>query len=155
MRRVVLTALMLPLFVLGVGLMAAAEQDKDKPKPGKKSPIEGTWSTTKGDAKVSLTFTGNKFALRKSNGDKSEEVNGTFKLDTKATPNAIDMTVTGGDSKETEKYKGKTSHGIVKVDGDKLEWCANEPGKEGRPKTFANKDGDMGFLYITFDREKK
>lgn len=132
----------------------AADQGKEKGKP-KKSAIEGTWSIEKDGGKVLLTFEGDKFTFTKAKGGKSEDVSGTFKLDTKAKPNAIDMSVTGGTAKDADKYKGKTSLGIIKVDGNKLEWCANEPGKDHRPKEFANSDGDMKYLYLTFEREKK
>jgi uncharacterized protein (TIGR03067 family) len=154
MRRALFTAVMLPLFVLGVGLMAA-EQGKDKGKPAKKSPLEGTWTAAKGEGKVMLTFSGDKFTVTKSRGEKTEDITGTFKLDTKVTPQAIDMTVTGGNAKELEKYKGKTSLGIVKLDGNKLEWCANEPGKDTRPTMFTEKEGEMGFLYVVFERAGK
>ncbi len=118
--------------------------------------VVGTWSATRGTSTVKLEFTKDlKFTLSKDRNGKGETFSGTYKLDAKSKPASIDMTVTGGTSGEAEKFKGKTSLGIVKVDGDKLEWCAHEPGKDIRPKLFVGKDGDQSFLHITFTREKK
>jgi uncharacterized protein (TIGR03067 family) len=152
---------MMPLFLLGVGLLAGAEQGKDKKAEKKpRATLEGTWTATKDEGKVILTFAGDKFTLTKSKEGKSEDVTGTFNIGVDREgkqPDQINMTVTGGTLKDLDKYKGKTSLGIIKLDinGDKLQWCANEPGKDVRPKMFADKDGDMRFLYVTFERAKK
>lgn len=130
------------------GWMNAGEASKD-------SGIVGSWSATRGTSTVKLELTkDSKFTLTKSRDEKSETFSGTYKTDAKAKPQSIDMTVTGGTAAEAEKFKGKVSLGIVKADGSKLEWCANEPGKSVRPKIFAGKDGDDSFLHITFERAK-
>jgi uncharacterized protein (TIGR03067 family) len=152
MQRLLPVLVVMSLSLVSVSWLGAG--DKDKPKQAKD--LEGTWTAAKGEAKMSLTFAGDKFTLTKSRGDKSEDITGTFKVDASKTPRALDMTITGGASKESERFKGKTALAIYKVDGDKLEWCANEPGKETRPKEFTSNDGgNMNHLYITFDRAKK
>lgn len=154
MRRVLPSVVMIFTFLLCVSLIATAGQGQDKAKAKKKTVVEGTWIGTEDDADNILTFAGDKFTLARKK-DKSQALTGTFKLDETKTPIAIDMTVTGGTSKQAEKYMGKTSLGIVKVDGNKLAWRHNEPGKEGRPKTFTDKEGDAKYVLFTFERAKK
>ncbi len=143
-------ALAIAVILLGIASwMNAGEAAKEKG-------LVGSWSATRGTGTVKLEFTkDNKFTLTKARDEKSESFSGTYKTDAKAKPNTIDMTVTGGTSAEAKTFKGKVSLGIVKVEGDKLEWCANEPGKDVRPTIFAGKDGDNSFLLLMLDRVKK
>ncbi|MBI2806477.1 MAG: TIGR03067 domain-containing protein [Planctomycetes bacterium] len=150
MRRMFTMVALMSTFLFGACLLDAVAQGAKGAKA-----VQGSWSQTKGTAKITLAFAGDKFTLTKSRDDKKETINGTFKVDPSKTPHTIDMTVTDGTSRQVEKYKGKTSLGIYKVDGDKLQWCANEPGKDGRPAAFPNEDGDKTHLYLTFERDKK
>jgi uncharacterized protein (TIGR03067 family) len=64
----------------------------------------------------------------------------------------MDLTITEG---ENANYLNKTALAIYDVDGDTLKWCANEPGREGRPTAFPAKEGeDKTHLYIIFKRAK-
>ena len=65
------------------------------------------------------------------------------------------MTVTKGSDEETKKYEGKTSKGIYELDGNKLKWCANEPGLDERPDAFPEKDAKTKSLFLVLEREKK
>lgn len=150
MQKRLSSVLVVAVALLGVtSWMSAGE--------GEKGPsIVGSWTAKRGTNTMNLEFTKDfKFTLSKDRGDKSESFTGTYKTDAKAKPQTIDMSVTGGTSDEAEKFKGKVSLGIIKVEGEKLEWCANEPGKDIRPKIFANKDGANSFLYLVLERVKK
>jgi uncharacterized protein (TIGR03067 family) len=108
--------------------------------------LQGTWSAVKDDKKIELTFKGDKFIAAIG----EETYKGSFKIDPGKKPKTIDMSV-----KEGKKYEGQTSLGIYKIDGDKLTWCANEPGKDDRPKEFAEEQGGMKFMLIVLERKKK
>jgi len=129
------------LLLSGMGLMAIAS-DKDN------KAIQGTWEASKDDKKIQLTFEGNKFTFRIADAS----ITGTVTTDSKKKPYAIDMTVTDTSDEGHMKYKGKTSKGIFEVDGDKLKWCASEPGADERPTEFAEAKGKK---CITFERAKK
>ena len=44
---------------------------------------------------------------------------------------------------------------IYEIDGDKLKWCAGEPGKGIRPTEFPAEPGEKdGYLYLIFARVK-
>ncbi len=150
MQKRLSSVMVVAVALLGVtSWMSAGEGEKG-------SSIVGSWTAKRGTNTMNLEFTKDfKFTLSKDRGEKPETFTGTYKTDSKAKPQTIDMTVTGGTSDEAEKFKGKVSLGIVKVEGDKLEWCANEPGKDIRPKIFANKDDDNSFLYLVLERVKK
>ncbi len=136
-------ALVLSL-VLAAVLFADEKQDLVK--------LQGTWNTKKGPVKdMVMTIDGNKFSL-KSEG---QEFKGTFVIDSSKTPKTMDLTVTGGEGVELSEYKGKTSKAIYELDGETFKWCANEPGKDGRPTKFDKDDGaDIDALLVVFEREK-
>ena len=71
----------------------------------------------------------------------------TFKVDPSKKPRAIDLTVAEGPE------KGKTYHGIYKLEGDTYTICRNvEPGKE-RPGEFVTRP-DSGLMLVVWKRDK-
>src|SRR5262245_29745928 len=88
--------------ILGTGLVPAfAQQAEDAQKK-----LQGTWTATKAerDGKAAddvvghrLSFTGNRFQIRSKDGKLLYE--GTFRVDPKAKPAAIDFEHTEGDLK--------------------------------------------------------
>jgi uncharacterized protein (TIGR03067 family) len=114
--------------------------------------LQGTWKAIEGGKEgSSITFTGDMFVLR----FKDDTATGTIKVDAGKTPKTIDMQITGGTAKVAEKYKGKASLGIYAIEGNKLKWCAGEPGSGDRPTAFPEKGAKTKSLYIVFEREKK
>jgi uncharacterized protein (TIGR03067 family) len=71
---------------------------------------------------------------------------GTFTLDPKAAPRAIDFTPADG------PFKGQTFRGIYQLEGDELKACFAFPGKD-RPKTYLTRP-DSG-LVLEFWRRGK
>lgn len=136
------------LVVAMAGLLVAAEQKDDAKKDSDK--LQGTWTAVEGGPPGGiLTFAGDTFNIR----DKEKLIaKGTFKVDPAKKPKAIDMMVT---EDPDNKFKGKTSLGIYELDGEQLKWCANEPGKDDRPKEFVKEAGGNRHLLVTFKREKK
>ena len=113
---------------------------------GKKGKLQGTWTKEKDGKTIELTFADGTFAI--SFGEK--KIKGTYKTDAKKDPKHIDMTIKEGEP----KFEGKTAHCIYEVNGDTLKWCANEPGKEGRPEAFPDTEGEGKTLYVIFKRAK-
>jgi uncharacterized protein (TIGR03067 family) len=117
-----------------------------------KTELEGTWDLVaiEADGKElklpkdgRMITTGNKFVLKA--GDKTI-IAGTFKLDPKKKPKAIDVTYTEGPD------KGKSFKGIYEVDGDTVRFCRPlEPDGE-RPTEFKTKPGTGA---ATYKRAKK
>jgi uncharacterized protein (TIGR03067 family) len=124
------------LVLAGVGLVTGGDGKKDEDK------IQGTWRAEKDGKSGVMKITGNKFSF---SIDDKESHKGTFKINSGTKPKEIDMMVA-----ESPKYAGKTSLAIYELDGDTFKWCANEPGKDDRPKDFSEK-----YLYLVFKREKK
>ena len=125
------------------------------PAEGPREQLQGTWTATKaerdGEAAEDvvghrLSFTGDRFRLRSNDGEPLYE--GTFRVDPRAKPAAIDFEHTQG------ALKGKTWKGIYALDGDTLTTCDNAPDlAKGRPSAFEAKTGS-GHLFITFKRAK-
>ena len=117
--------------------------------------LQGAWTATKAerDGKAAddvvghrLSFTGDGFRLRSEDGKALYE--GTFRVDPRAKPAAIDFEHTRG------ALKGKTWKGIYALDGDTLTTCDNAPDLDkGRPAAFEAKAGS-GHILITFRRAK-
>jgi uncharacterized protein (TIGR03067 family) len=136
---------------LGTGLVAAFAQQAE----GAQKKLQGTWAATRAerDGKVAddvvghrLSFTGNRFQIRSEDGKTLYE--GTFRVDPRAKPVAIDFEHTGG------AMKGKTWKGIYALDVDTLTTCDNGPNLDkGRPAAFEAKSGS-GYILITFKRAK-
>lgn len=73
---------------------------------------------------------------------------GTFQVDPRAKPAALDFQHADGD------LKGKAWKGIYALDGDVLTICDNAPDLEkSRPAAFEAKTGS-GQVFITFERAK-
>src|SRR5262249_11520712 len=101
--------------------------------------LKGTWvveSARKGTEKlpeeilktIKVTFSGNQLKFEML----GESKDGTYKVDPTQKPAAIDLTM-----------DGKTGEGIYRLNKDKLEICASEPGQP-RPKDFkAESDQQM------------
>jgi uncharacterized protein (TIGR03067 family) len=137
--------------ILGTGLVPAFAHQAEAAQ--KKLP--GTWVATKAerDGKAAddvvghrLSFTGNRFQIRSK--DDKPLYNGTFRLDPRTKPAAIDFEHTEG------ALKGKVWKGIYALDGDTLTTCDNAPNlAKGRPTAFEAKTGS-GHVFITFKRAK-
>ena len=137
--------------VLAAGLAPASGQPADGAPKG----LQGTWSATKavrnGKAAADiighrLSFTGNRFQVRSKDGKTLYE--GTFRVDARTKPAAIDFEHTQG------ALKGKTWKGIYVLDGDTLTTCDNAPDPDkSRPAAFEAKAGS-GHVLITFRRAK-
>lgn len=113
--------------------------------------LQGTWNAAKGDEKMQLVLDGSKFTLQMH----GKKVKGTFTTDAAKKPKTIDMLVTEVSDAEGQKYKGKTSKGLYEIDGNKLKWCANEPGKDERPDAFPSDPDKSKSLFLVFERAKK
>jgi uncharacterized protein (TIGR03067 family) len=147
MRRMTWTMCWL---ILGL-VPAFAQQAEEAQKK-----LQGTWAATKAerDGKAAddvvghrLSFTGNRFQIRSKDGKTLYE--GTFRVDAKTKPAAIDFEHTKGD------LKGKSWKGIYALDGDTLTTCDNAPNLDkGRPAAFEAKTGS-GHVFITFKRAKR
>src|SRR5262249_61927105 len=91
-----------------------------------------------------LAFTGNRFQIRSKDGKPLYE--GTFRVDARTKPAAIDFEHTKG------ALKGKAWKGIYALDGDTLTTCDTAPRLDkGRPAALEAKTGS-GHIVITFKR---
>jgi len=116
--------LMISLLFSGSSVL---QDDSQKPLTA----LQGTWALTSVEGQglpsgihVGLVFDGDKYhGLRSGTIDER----GTFKLDTTATPMAIDLVISEG------KYAGKTQLGLVAVTDDAMTLVLAEPGAPARP----------------------
>lgn len=141
--------------VLGIALLVPAFAD-DKSDAAKKDSdqLQGTWTfvsmerggekVPQGDPAPTITFDGNKFAVKA--GDTVLQA-GTQTLDPGKKPNAVDSTVTEGEG------KGTTMLGIYEIDGDNLKACFDTEGKK-RPTEFKSTAAD-GHMLVVLKRAKK
>jgi uncharacterized protein (TIGR03067 family) len=137
--------------ILGTGLGPAVAQPADEAR----KELQGTWTATKAerDGKAAedvvghrLSFNGDRFQLRSRDGKPLSE--GTFRVDPRTKPAAIDFEHTEG------ALKGKVWKGIYALDGDTLTTCDNGPNLDkGRPAAFEATTGS-GQILITFKRAK-
>jgi uncharacterized protein (TIGR03067 family) len=138
--------------VVGVSMLTALAQNEQAAQDRKK--LQGTWVAAEGPKGMQMTCSENKWTLRANEDGEEQFAKGTFTIDPTQDPKTMDLTVVEAKGKEVERYIGKTSRAIYEVSGDTFKWCANEPGKEDRPKAFAAQDGDRRFLLVTFKRGK-
>jgi uncharacterized protein (TIGR03067 family) len=135
------------LVVLSVGLLIAANSLGGDAKTDLKK-LEGIWSMVSGEAKgeklpeatvkgAKLTIVGDKHTVKVG----EDTLVGTHKLDPATKPHSIDAMDTEG------PYKGKTVHGIYKIEKGVLTVCFAPPGKD-RPKEFSTKSGTGEFLHV-------
>ena len=137
--------------LFGAALVPAFAQQAEEAQKN----LQGTWAATRAerDGKAAedvvghrLSFTGNRFQIRSKDGKTLYE--GTFRVDPKTKPAAIDFEQTKG------ALKGKAWRGIYALDGDTLTTCDNAPNLDkGRPAAFEAKAGS-GYILITFRRAK-
>ncbi len=81
-----------------------------------------------------VTFAGDRFIVTLADG--SVIIKGTYRLDPTQEPKAVDWTDTfGADA-------GKTFPAIYSLEGDRLVFCAADPGQE-RPTGFTTKPGQV------------
>lgn len=137
-----------------VGLLWANSTGADEKQPAPKDSLEGTWKLTSVELNGQplsmeklqdsrLVVKGAKYSFKL--GDTRLEL--THVLLTDQQPKGLDLTVVEG------AEKGKTFHGIYKLDGSTLTICRDvEPGKE-RPKVFATKP-ESGLLLVVWTRDK-
>src|SRR5262249_26977952 len=127
------------LLIAVAGLLIAAEAREDASKDLKK--MEGTWVMVSGEDKgeklpektiknARLTIKGNKHTVKVG----EDTIIGTHKLNPEKKPREIDATDTEG------PFKGKTTLGIYKLEGDVFTVCFAPPDKD-RPKDFTSKSG--------------
>jgi uncharacterized protein (TIGR03067 family) len=110
-------------------------------------PFQGTWASSGEGIDATWTFDGDKIKASVA----GMEYTCKAKIDKDAKPHAsIDLTVVDG----PEEAKGKLSKGIYKLDGEKLTLCVALPGKEDRPKDFAQVD-DEAYLFELKKEKKK
>jgi uncharacterized protein (TIGR03067 family) len=137
------------LLVLGAALVLASAQ----PAQATSAKLQGTWTATKaisnGQAAGEvvghrLSYAGGSFRIRSKNGKSLYA--GTFRVDPKAKPAAIDFQHQEG------TLKGKAWIGIYALTGGTLTICDNAPDLDkGRPAAFEAKSGS-GYVLITFRR---
>ena len=137
--------------LLGTALVPAFARQAEEAQKN----LQGTWAATRAerDGKAAddvvghrLSFTGNRFQIRSKDGKPLYE--GTFRVDPRVKPAAIDFEHTKG------ALKGKAWKGIYALDGDTLTTCDNGPNLDkGRPAAFEAKTGS-GHILITFKRAK-
>jgi uncharacterized protein (TIGR03067 family) len=134
--------------VLTVGLLMAAAAPKDDDAKKELKKLEGNWVMVSGEEKgtklpedtvknAKLTIKGDKHTVKVG----EETFVGTHKLDPTAKPKAIDATDTEG------PFKGKTTLGIYKLEGDRFTVCFAPPDKD-RPKEFSTKSGTGQFIHV-------
>jgi uncharacterized protein (TIGR03067 family) len=112
---------------------------------GEKTKLDGTWTATGGssDGKklpaeivekltLVLTLKDNTYVVTIMG---KEIESGTWKLDEKAKPKALDLTIVKG------KDEGKKQLGILKLEGDVMTVAFGKAGGDARPKNFDGGDG--------------
>jgi uncharacterized protein (TIGR03067 family) len=155
MKTSIFLILAMGSLLTGIGVLAAADDEKQTAIKKDRKQYEGTWRV------VSLEINGNKAGdedakkitvVNKSdgvwilqvNGDKVTE--GTSEIDPTKTPKTIDFMETEGDN------KGKICLGIYELAGDTRKLCFSQPGKD-RPTEFSAPAGSNHTL-VVFKREK-
>lgn len=130
---------------MGVVSLSFADDKQDQ------TALQGKWVVHNGPIKsMVLTFNKDKFSLKAED----REFTGTFTIDSSKSPKTMDLTVTGGEGSEVDRYKEMTSQAIYEFAGDLLKWSANEPGKDSRPSKF-DKTQEIEALLVTFKRAKE
>ena len=122
---------------------------------GEKSKLDGVWTATGGSsdgkkltddvvAKVMLVVTLKDNTYKVTVMGKQVEA-GTWKLDTKPKPAALDLTILEGEE------KGKKQLGVMKVEGEVMTVAFAKAGSDARPKNF---DGGEGIEVTIMKRNK-
>jgi uncharacterized protein (TIGR03067 family) len=108
--------------------------------------LQGDWLYLAGNRVADITFAGDQFTVRFSNGD---VFRGTFTLQPQHRPKAIDLHI-----QEGPRHAGKVSLGLYQIDGKYLLLCPGIPGSGERPPFFPPAN-DRELLSITFKRAPK
>jgi RNA polymerase sigma factor (sigma-70 family) len=127
-----------------------ADAKPEKQAKDDKQLLQGTWVFVSGEAKgrkfpaeslknCRMTFKDNTFIMRMA-----QTKEGTYTLDPKAKPRAIDLTIDGG-----------TGEGIYALEGDMLKLCLSEKQKQNRPTEFSGKDKESNQVYFVLKRDTK
>jgi uncharacterized protein (TIGR03067 family) len=138
-------------FVLGVGLLIAADAKNDDAAKKELKKLSGTYVMVSGESRAEklsedriketkLTMDGEKYTAT-FGGD---TIMGTLKVDPTKTPKEIDAT-------DSER---KTILGIYKFEKDQFTVCFAPPGKE-RPKEFSLKAGTGDFIHVWRKKAKE
>jgi uncharacterized protein (TIGR03067 family) len=145
-----LTSVMCGL-ILGTGFALAVAQPAEEAQ----KKLQGVWTATKAERDGNaagdvvghrLSFTGPRFQIQSKDGKRLYA--GTVRVDSNATPAAIDFEHTEG------VLKGKAWKGVYALDGDTLTICDNAPNLDkARPAGFGAPSGS-GYVLVTFERAK-
>jgi uncharacterized protein (TIGR03067 family) len=135
--------------------LVAAPVPKDKEKVKDEDAIQGTWKIEQFDTggaaggpppgeveKIRFTFKKDGKLSMLGGPEAGKERDGEYKMDPKASPKSIDMTL-----------EGRPALAIYELDGDTLKICMTEGDKAARPSEF--KAGGMRTFVITFKRVKE
>lgn len=145
--------------MLAVAMLAAALAPPETPvavDAAALKKLQGTWQLTgqeHGGKKAEMkdladtTLEVNRTAFTSRDGIDIKEDSRVSRLDPRAKPAAIDLTIVAGPDID------KVVQGVWKLEGDTLTICVAEPGKE-RPKAFAGKEG-TGHTLLVFRRARK
>lgn len=138
------------LAVLLAGHLLAADAPLDTEK------LQGSWEVVKAERNGQpaddveghrLTFAGKSFRIAAPDGKLLYE--GTWTIDGKGKPAAIDFTHTAG------MAAGKTWRGILQLEGTTLKICDNAPDpSRPRPAALATSAGS-GHVLVTLERRSK
>lgn len=148
--------------VLALALVAAAPADDKKADETTKAEMkkmEGNWTFEKivtaegnerpADELKAMTLEV-KDDTRVVKRDGKPLVKSTFKIDPKASPKTIDVSVVEG----PEETKGKTLYGVYELDGDTFKICLSVEGKD-RPKKVESGEGVVLQVFKRVKEEKK
>jgi uncharacterized protein (TIGR03067 family) len=127
------------LFLLAVNLIASEDPVKKATREADQAKLQGTWKV------VSLVNSGEPVSAAKLKDARlivetnkytykgEENYQGTFTLDSSATPRVVNATFVDKFGKEQG-----VAVGIYRLDGNRVTICWGELGEERRPKTFAS-----------------
>jgi uncharacterized protein (TIGR03067 family) len=139
-------SIMRVFFTCTLGIFLAATVATGGDTKSELAKLQGKWNVELDGKKVDFQFTKDAFTFTID----GKVFKGTFKIDPSKKPKQMDLTI-----KEGEMYVDKTALATYEVDGEKLKWCANEPGKDGRATEFPEKEGGGGqHLYLVFKKGK-
>jgi uncharacterized protein (TIGR03067 family) len=132
---------------LSLGFGAVSSRGDDTSQAELLKPFQGTWASSGEGIEATWTFDGEKIKANVA----GMEYTCKAKIDKDAKPHGtIDLTILDG----PEEAKGKISKGIYKLDGEKLTLCVTAPGKEDRPKDFAQVEDEVYLFELKKEKKK-
>jgi RNA polymerase sigma factor (sigma-70 family) len=174
LKTAALAALCVGLLLAAAGGPLALSGAPPQPQPGKEAPaasaagragdtarkeateLEGEWEVVAGERDgefqnpaledLHLIFRGDEVVVR-ADGDDGKVMKWKFKLDSRQSPRAIDVTMA------RDKGKDQAVPGIYALEGDRLRLCLPEitPDRRRRPVAFKTKRGD-GLSVLVLER---